>query len=59
VNVEQENEENSKVWQANALENAAMARMKMTFPPGEHKLKLWGADASVGVQRITIDFARP
>jgi hypothetical protein len=54
--VEQANDENSKLWQTNALKNAAFARLKLNVAAGDHILKLYGADPSVGVQRITLAF---
>jgi hypothetical protein len=52
--VEQANDENSKLWQTNALQNAAFARVKLEIAAGDHVLKLYGADPSVGVQRVTL-----
>lgn len=56
VRFEQSSEERDRVWQQNVLRNAMFAKVKLTVPQRARVLKLWGADPSVAVQRITIDF---
>jgi hypothetical protein len=54
VTFEQANDELDKVWQQNAIRNAMFGRVKLTLPEGSHTFKLWGADPSVTVQRVTV-----
>jgi hypothetical protein len=56
VEFAQSDDELDTTWQRNALRNAMFARTKTTVPKGDHVLKLFGCDASVVVQRITLDF---
>ena len=49
-------DEGSRTWQDNVLESRMTGKGELTLAPGKYKLKLWGTDPSVNVDRIIIDF---
>lgn len=46
----------SRVWERNVLESRMTGSTELSLAPGVYRLKLWGADPSVNVDRILIDF---
>jgi hypothetical protein len=47
-------DEDDPTWQANVLRSAMFGRVKLRVPGGTYKLRLWAADPSVVIQRITL-----
>jgi len=49
-------EMSGRQWDDNVLENRMIGMGQVSMEPGTYKLKLWGTDPSVNVDRILIDF---
>jgi hypothetical protein len=56
VRFTQGNDERNGTWQRNVLRASMFGSADVTVPAGGHTLKLWGADPSVVVDRIELDF---
>ncbi len=46
----------SQHWDKNVLESRMNGSVQMNMEPGTYRLKLWGTDPSVNIDRILIDF---
>ncbi len=49
-------EPGSQPWQRNVLQSRMIGTATMELEPGSYRLKLWGTDPSVNVDRIIFDF---